>query len=215
MREICPVCQKEFEKRLKPTIYCSIKCFREWRNTLQAKAEIGRKISLAKKGVPVYARRRQVQCVCFTCQKIFYRRKGHMNRSKNVYCSALCVANFQSTLRREKAFNWKGGRNSLRQLLREMPENRQWIAQVLKNDNFVCQECGCTGGQLEAHHKIHFSALVNQFLKQYNQFSPLEDCEILVRIAINYELFWDVSNGKTLCKSCHRGAARLHVKKEL
>jgi len=33
--------------------------------------------------------------------------------------------------------------------------------------------------------------------------NPIEDKETLVRLAISYEPFWNIDNGKTLCKICH------------
>lgn len=44
---------------------------------------------------------------------------------------------------------------------------------------------------------------MNKFLQEYNQFSPMEDIETLARLATNYKSFWEINNGKTLCKDCH------------
>jgi hypothetical protein len=68
----------------------------------------------------------------------------------------------------------------------------------------ICnKEIGQIGGNLEAHHIKKFSILLAEFLSFYNQFSPIEDKETLVRLAISYEPFWDIINGKTLCEKCH------------
>ena len=37
----------------------------------------------------------------------------------------------------------------------------------------------------------------------YSQFSPIEDKEKLVELAVSYQPFWDIANGKTLCYDCH------------
>jgi hypothetical protein len=52
----------------------------------------------------------------------------------------------------------------------------------------ICnKEIGQIGGNLEAHHIKKFSILLAEFLSFYNQFSPIEDKETLVRLAISYE----------------------------
>ena len=56
---------------------------------------------------------------------------------------------------------------------------------------------------MEAHHERAFSLLVHDFLKEYSQFSPIEDKETLVRLSYTYTPFWDINNGQTLCKECH------------
>src|SRR5271157_163490 len=52
-----------------------------------------------------------------------------------------------------------------------------WTAAVKKRDNYACQHCG-TKSKLEAHH-----------IKDWENFP---------------EFRFDVDNGLTLCKSCHR-----------
>ena len=64
-----------------------------------------------------------------------------------------------------------------------------------------CWKCGhpCPAGELfcnkkcdriwrnwEAHHKKAFYLILEEFLQQYSQFSPIEDKETLLRLAITY-----------------------------
>jgi len=102
------------------------------------------------------------------------------------------------------ASNWKGGISSLKTRIRILPEYKQWTKQVYERDNYTCQECGQWGGKLEAHHIKAFSIILAEFLKEYNQFSPIDDKETLVRLATKYEPFWNISDGKTMCKDCHK-----------
>lgn len=104
----------------------------------------------------------------------------------------------------EKNTNWKGGTTILQTLLRNSVNNKQWRLSVFIRDNFTCQDCGRHGFELEAHHRKEFSDILKEFLYIYNQFSPIEDKETLVRLTITYEPFWDLENGITLCLDCHQ-----------
>lgn len=75
-------------------------------------------------------------------------------------------------------YNWKGGVTSLNEKIRKSLEYREWRKAVFERDNYTCQNCGKRGGWLEADH-----------IKQFAYYPNL-------RFAI--------SNGRTLCKPCHR-----------
>jgi len=50
----------------------------------------------------------------------------------------------------------------------------------------LCRSCATKkqiGGSLEVHHKKDFTDLLTEFLKEYDQFSPIEDKETLVRLS--------------------------------
>jgi 5-methylcytosine-specific restriction endonuclease McrA len=66
---------------------------------------------------------------------------------------------------------------------------REWRDFVFKRDNYTCQECGKVGGELNADHIIPFAILILN--KTYEQ--CLLDSSI-----------WDINNGRTLCKECHK-----------
>jgi len=98
---------------------------------------------------------------------------------------------------------WKGGITPLHIAIRTSLENKQWVRGVFKRDNYTCQECFIRGCELEAHHKKPFAIILREFLAEYSQFSPIEDKETLVRLALTYKPFWNIANGKTLCEECH------------
>ena len=105
---------------------------------------------------------------------------------------------------RYKSHLWKGGITPLRFRITQLIEYKDWRKKVFHRDNYTCRDCEQKGGRLMAHHKKEFSLLLQEFLNEYNQFSPIEDKETLIRLAITYKPFWDTDNGKTLCKKCHK-----------
>ncbi len=106
-------------------------------------------------------------------------------------------------------WNWKGGITSFRTIIRRLPEMKKWTQEVFRRDNYTCRECGVKNGlgkaiYFNAHHIRVFSIIMTEFLQEYSQFSPFDDKETLLRLAITYQPFWDINNGKTLCKDCHK-----------
>jgi hypothetical protein len=100
--------------------------------------------------------------------------------------------------------NYIDGRTSVIISIRHLIEYDCWRNQVFERDNYTCQECSQRGGYLEAHHINPFITVFNEFLMKYNQFSPTEDKEVLIMLAKKHYLFWDINNGKVLCKKCHK-----------
>lgn len=61
---------------------------------------------------------------------------------------------------------------------RNVPENNRWRKAVYERDNYTCKACSKVGGHLVAHHIVPYST--------------------------NKSLRFDVNNGTTLCKTCHK-----------
>lgn len=104
--------------------------------------------------------------------------------------------------------NWKGGITPLVVAIRKLLEYKQWREAVFERDNYICQDCGiCSEKEnrvyLNAHHRKAFYIILAEFLQEYNQFSPYEDRDTLVRLAMKWQPFWDISKGETLCEDCH------------
>ena len=108
------------------------------------------------------------------------------------------VRNFGS-----KAGPWKGGIYPVGLTIRNLKEYDEWKYAVCAKSKKRCVLCGARGR--DADHIRRFSYILEDFLKEYSQFSPIEDKDVLVRLAINYKPFWDVSNGRYLCRTCHKG----------
>jgi hypothetical protein len=78
----------------------------------------------------------------------------------------------------DKNWNWKGGVSPIYRTIRNSIEYEEWRAKVFERDLYTCQMCGQIGGYLEADH-----------IKPFAYFP---------------ELRFEVSNGRTLCKPCHK-----------
>lgn len=73
-----------------------------------------------------------------------------------------------------------------RHLQRKTPEYKEWRTSVFERDSYTCKCCGQYGGSLQAHHLDAFHW-----------------CE---------EKRYEVSNGVTLCKTCHSEFHRVYGK---
>ena len=136
------------------------------------------------------------KCYCIDC--------GAQLKGDMAYKHKRCWKCYQEYKRRENHPNWKGGITSIYLLLRTTEEYKNWRNKVYEKANYRCEICG--GGEhfLEAHHKKSYAGLLKEFLKEYDQFSPIEDKETLIRLAIKWQPFWDINNGKCLCEDCHK-----------
>jgi len=82
------------------------------------------------------------------------------------------------SLQGEKHPNWKGGITPINTRIRGSREYKLWRKAVFERDNYTCQNCGQVGGYLEADHIKPF--------------------------ALFLELRFDINNGRTLCRPCHK-----------
>lgn len=101
--------------------------------------------------------------------------------------------------------NWKGGITPLYHTIRNCPKYGEWRLKVYERDGFTCQWCGASkSGTLQCDHVYPFIGIVND-----HDIKTLEQ-------ALNCDPLWDISNGRTLCESCHQktpsfGAADIHA----
>jgi hypothetical protein len=95
--------------------------------------------------------------------------------------------------RGEKIWNWKGGRATLNMIIRRCSKYKWWVRQVFIKDDFTCKKCKKKGGRLEAdHYPKTFSEIMDK--KKITTYEQALECSEL----------WDISNGRTLCRKCHR-----------
>jgi hypothetical protein len=75
-------------------------------------------------------------------------------------------------------WNWQGGISGLNMKIRNSARHREWSKAVYARDKWTCQKCGFNDHhKIIAHHIVEFSK--------------------------DASLRFDVSNGITLCRSCH------------
>jgi 5-methylcytosine-specific restriction endonuclease McrA/predicted DNA-binding protein YlxM (UPF0122 family) len=93
----------------------------------------------------------------------------------------------------EKNPSWNGGRTKLYEKIRKTTKYSNWRNFVFKRDKYACVFCGYDKGKiLEADHIKPFSIIIKE-----NKISTLKQ-------AYNCQELWNIKNGRTLCKICHK-----------
>jgi len=88
---------------------------------------------------------------------------------------------------------WKGGITPLNFAIRNNNKYLKWRKQVFKKDKYLCQECKKKkNNNLQAHHIKSLSFLIKKYKIK------------TLRQAINCKGLWDIKNGITFCKKCHK-----------
>jgi len=189
MLKVCPVCTKIFNNKPKYRC-CSRTCSGKYQTIYRSGSD-----SPVWKGGPV-------EVECLECEKKEKVNKAYARIYR--YCSRKCYGDAQKkSAQGQNNPNWKGGIHPLGIAIRNSERYKQWRNEVFNRDKFTCKDCKQIGGNLEAHHIKAFSLLYREFLLKFNNFSPLEEKEILLRLADTYSDFWKLKNGKTLCVKCH------------
>lgn len=147
-----------------------------------------KKLSESHKGYKFSEERKKRASEAFSGEKHPFFGKKHSKESKK----KMAIANtgriksieerrkLSEALKGEKCYLWKGGITAKNTQIRHSIEYKMWREAVFARDNWTCQnkKCKKRGGKLEAHH--------------IKPFSHHED------------LIFEVENGLTLCKKCHK-----------
>lgn len=146
-----------------------------------------KKIKEAKKGLK--PRVHIASCLCYFCKskRGEFKGKNHPHFGK----------------RGNRCHNYIDGRTSITKLIRESNEYKNWRKRVFERDNYTCQECNKHGGKLEAHHVKEFHKIFENYISLFRDIFRVDNKEKLVRLTKAYKPFWDITNGKTLCRDCH------------
>ena len=168
--------------------------------------EVKKKISKALKGKPSWHKGKQLSEEHKL--KISLSLKGHLvseERKRKISKSCKGIPNIRKGRPYPKMvgannWNWKGGITSLIEQIRKCFKYRQWVSDIFTRDNFTCQKCEQRGGYLNAHHIKSFSSIL-----QYYEITTLEE-------ALDCEELWNLNNGITFCKECHKNFHKSKIK---
>ena len=111
-------------------------------------------------------------------------------------------------LRGEGNPQWRGGKTQLSQAIRADALYKAWRASIFERDGYVCQFCGdkSVEGNKVILHADHITPLHK--LIDTHQLKTIEH-------ARSCDSLWDVTNGRTLCRSCHKKTATYGVNRGL
>lgn len=112
-------------------------------------------------------------------------KRGIITERQFLDTSGFLVSSAHAAIHNGKVEIWSGNRAPWErnvQDIRRTAAYQKWRKAVFERDNYTCQICGQVGGRLNAHH-----------VKPFAEFPAFR---------------LDVSNGSTLCESCHRNVHR-------
>jgi len=188
--------------------FCSNKCRGEWRsknntgeNNYNWKGGKSICIDCGKELSVRYYYSNAIRCR--ECSSKFRRGENHQGwkggKPKCVVCGKV-LSNYNGKICK-KCYcgkyrpSWKGGISPLYALIRTLPQSRKWYLSVFYRDNYTCQICGKRDrkfNSIVAHHLKGFALILKE-----NKIETIEQ-------AIKCKELWDISNGQTLCRKCHR-----------
>jgi len=155
---------------------------------------------------------------CIVCKSVALIGGGTTNRKMSQVCSSCSLKNREMTSAKLRTveilkaipkkfgsghYKWKGGITPLHRAIRESAKYHEWRQSIREKDNFTCRLCGKRGGIINVdHYPRQFKSIFAAFM------------ESEVGTAEDYEDFWDINNGRTLCKPCHNKVTWPTVSKE-
>ena len=219
--KICQSCGDKFYKKEGTPLsrfisprkkYCSVECRTDilkqsagWNRGLHYSPETLRKMNFIglekgrglRKGMkfpelsgenhPNWKPKRIIQCpVCF--KELSFSPWEKSRRFCSLRCRGLGKRGVNSPV-----FKGENSLTKLRNRIRQMAEYTEWRLNCFRRDKFTCQECKNPEAKpIEVHHLKSYADIKRQY--QFTSPEEARECKIL----------WDVKNGITLCRSCHR-----------
>ncbi len=91
-----------------------------------------------------------------------------------------------------------GKNESLLKKIKQSTEYANWRKVVYENNNYECKTCG-SKKNIRAHHLVPIKTIYIEFLERYIEAGSKE----LYKLSKDYDDFWNIKNGITLCNKCH------------
>ncbi|MEH2025796.1 HNH endonuclease [Nostoc sp.] len=156
----------------------------------------------------------KLNCTKGLVQSAIYKKKPEIRRGRS---EAIKISqrtknrkwvNGKPELRGSKNPLWKGGKTELSQAIRADALYKKWRSNIFERDEYICQDCGdksAPGNKviLHADHIIPLHELID--IHRLKTIEQSRNCESL----------WDISNGRTLCRSCHKKTATYRVNRHI
>jgi len=181
--KLCIICGKEFKtsgnKDRNSVVCCSRKCSSIYRRTEEYQNKMNKYVGERWWSKPLLEKNKKI---CVICGKE-YRVRGKKRRNNSKTCSGKCYGIWRSQNfigKNHPRFTDYG--NEIGRL-RGTLQYDEWRKKVYRKNGWICQQCGkhCKH-DIVAHH-----------IKSFKDFPSLR---------------FDVDNGITLCRSCHK---KIHV----
>lgn len=132
----------------------------------------------------------KISKTCCFCSKEVLLPPHRIIEDKKFFCNRVCWA-LGSRNENSPVFKGEDAVAPIRKRIMELSEHKQWHSEILKRDSYLCVLCK-SRKDLEVDHIKRFLHIVNQ-----NNIKTTEQ-------ARNCKELWDISNGRTLCRECHR-----------
>ncbi|MGR3177795.1 MAG: HNH endonuclease [Candidatus Anammoxibacter sp.] len=164
----CKYCKNGFMTNQKSKQqFCSVLCYSYWQSE-----------NVRKENHHNYIGK---ELICKQCERLFIPKDGQYKRK---YCSKKCYVKYQKgkpLLMNIMGKRWVTPRTyhlKPNRVLQSGAMYNEWRAKIYERDNYTCQDCGESGGKLNAHH-----------------INP---------VSMFPELLFELTNGMTLCHECHK-----------
>lgn len=184
-KKYCNVCNREFFSRYPEATFCSRECCSENRRNYNTCVNCGSRFYAPPSKKRIYCSQK---CM-FTDKNVIKRisdlGKSNSGKEKN----AVTKTKMSVSQTGSKNHQWRGGITPEYRRLRNLKIYKDWRKKVFERDSYTCVLCGDRNGnghyvELNAdHYPVQFKSL-------------LEENKI--------ERMWDINNGRTLCKKCHK-----------
>lgn len=189
--KICLICKKEFKPRRKTHTSCSRSCAMKLKRKLNKKWKTNKGRKFPDRHVVNSPETRLKISIALKGRNIWWAQKIANSRKAHGYKPTLAtkLKQRESHLKRVALGlhnNYKGGIEKENVKARKSLEYREWRTAVFERDNFTCQACGANKCYIEADHVLPF-------------------CD-------HPDLRFEVLNGRTLCKPCHKKVTTAQMK---